>query len=143
MSTQIEINQMIIEYLSKISHKPNLIINEIVKETQKLGGVARMQIAPEQAQFMEIIVKLIKAKNCLEIGRFTGLSSLCLAKGLPKDGKLITIDNSNEFENFAKKFWKKAAVEEKIISIIGDGSKTLNDLIDQKKFFDLVFLSSV
>ena len=83
-----------------------------------LGGVAQMQIAPEQGQFLEIIVKISQAKNCLEIGRFTGLSSLCIAKGLPKHGKLVAVDNSDEFLPMAEKYWKMAMVDSKIESVI-------------------------
>ena len=97
--------------LAKNSYKQSLLINELVKETELLGKVAQMQISPEQGKFLEIIVSLIRAKHCLEIGRFTGLSTLCIAKGLPSDGTVTTIDNSNEFLNLAKKYWEKEGVE--------------------------------
>ena len=120
MSTQIEINQRVVNYLSKIGYRSDPVVNELVKATQTLSTTAQMQIAPEQGQFLEIVVKLIKAKNCLEIGRFTGLSTLCMAKGLPSDGIVLTIDNSIEFQDLAKKYWAKAGVKHKIESIIGE-----------------------
>ena len=89
MSTQIEINSDVVKYLSSNGYRPDLVIDELVKETKLLGDDAVMQIAPEQGQFLEIIVKILKVKQCLEIGRFTGLSTLCMAKGLPNDGKII------------------------------------------------------
>jgi len=142
MSNQIEINNKIVKYLSEISNISDPIINELIKETLKLGNVSQMQISPEQGKFLEIIVKLIEAKNCLEIGRFTGLSTLCMARGLPKNGKIITIDNSDEFLNLAKRFWIKADVQKKIKSIIGEGLNVLKDLIDVKKNFDIIFIDA-
>ena len=97
MSTQIEINKQLVNYLQSVGYRKDPIIDTLVKETKALGEVAIMQIAPEQGQFLEIIVKIAKAKRCLEIGRFTGLSTLCMAKGLPEDGKIIAVDNSDEF----------------------------------------------
>ena len=96
MSTQIEINSSLVEYLSTNGYRSNEIIDELVKETKNLGNLFQMQIAPEQGQFLEMIVKLSKATKCLEIGRFTGLSTLCMAKGLPENGKIIAVDNSEE-----------------------------------------------
>ena len=142
MSTQIEINQRVVNYLSKIGYRSDPVVNELVKATQTLSATAQMQIAPEQGQFLEIVVKLIKAKNCLEIGRFTGLSTLCIAKGLPPDGTVLTIDNSIEFQDLAKKYWEKAGVKHKIESIIGEGVEVLQSLIDRQKYFDLIFIDA-
>tara|TARA_Y100000590_G_C15707231_1_gene1009076 strand:- start:144 stop:800 length:657 start_codon:yes stop_codon:yes gene_type:complete len=142
MSKQIEITKKIIDYLSKYSHKQDSIINELIDETSKLGKVSQMQIAPEQGKFLELIVKLIKAKKCLEIGRFTGLSTLCIAKGLPTDGEVLSIDNSNEFLSLAKKYWQKAEVENKIESIYGEALDVLQSFIDRQKNFDFVFIDA-
>ena len=110
MSTQIGINENLIKYLEATGYRSNQIINKLVAETLSLGSVAQMQIAPEQGQFLEIIVKISQAKNCLEIGRFTGLSSLCIAKGLPENGKIITVGNSDEFLSMAERYWHMAKV---------------------------------
>ena len=142
MSTQIEITQNIVNYLSKNGYRSDPIIDELVKETNELGSVAQMQIAPEQGQFLEMIVRLIGAKNCLEIGRFTGLSALCIAKGLTTSGKVVTIDNSNEFLAVAEKYWKKKGVRNKIESVIGEGVEVLQSLIDRQNYFDLVFIDA-
>ena len=142
MSTQIEITQNIVNYLSKNGYRSDPVIDELVKETNQLGSVAQMQIAPEQGQFLEMIVRLIGAKNCLEIGRFTGLSALCIAKGLTTSGKVVTIDNSSEFLTVAEKYWKKQGVENKIESIIGEGVEVLQSLLDRQKNFDLIFIDA-
>ena len=93
MSTQIEINKQLVKYIQTIGYRQDPIIDELVIETKALGNVAQMQIAPEQGQLLKIIITIAKAKKCLEIGRFTGLSTLCMAKGLPDDGKIITTDS--------------------------------------------------
>ena len=142
MSTQIEISKKLIRYLETTGYRSDKVIDQLVAETSKLGGVAQMQIAPEQGQFLEIIVKISQAKNCLEIGRFTGLSSLCIAKGLPVNGKIIAVDNSDEFLKMAEKYWKMAMVDSKIESVIGAGVEVMQSMIDRQHFFDFIFIDA-
>ena len=124
------------------SYRPDPIIDDLVKETKALGSIQKMQIAPEQGQLLQIIVTISKAKKCLEIGRFTGLSTLCMAKGLPDDGKIFTIDNSDEFLSLANKFWEKANILNKIEPVIGDGLEVMQSYIDRQFFFDLIFIDA-
>ena len=142
MSTQIEISSEIVKYLALNGYRPDSIIDELVKKTKVLGNVAQMQIAPEQGQFLEIMVKLLRVKKCLEIGRFTGLSTLCIAKGLPYEGRIISIDNSEEFLPLAKTYWEKAGVQNKIESIIGEGVDVMQSYIDRQFFFELIFIDA-
>ena len=122
MSTQLEINKVLIKYLQDLGYRKDAVVDELEKDTKALGKVAQMQIAKEQGQFLEIIVNISKAKSCLEIGRFTGLSTLYMARGLPADGKIITVDNSEEFLPLAQKYWDKDGLTSKIESIIGSGT---------------------
>ena len=142
MSTQIGINEKLIQYLETIGYRSDEVIDKLVVETLALGSVAQMQIAPEQGQFLEIIVKISQAKNCLEIGRFTGLSSLCIAKGLSENGKIVAVDNSDEFLSMAQKYWKMAGVEKKIESIIGAGVDVMQSMIDRQHSFDFIFIDA-
>ena len=142
MSTQIEINKQLVNYLQSVGYRQDSIIDTLVKETKALGEVAIMQIAPEQGQLLEIIVKIAKVKRCLEIGRFTGLSTLCMAKGLPEDGKIIAVDNSDEFFSLANKFWEQANVLDKIESVIGNGVDVMQSYIDRQFSFDLIFIDA-
>ena len=142
MSTQIEINKHLVNYLQNKGYRPDPIIDDLVKETKALGSIQKMQIAPEQGQLLQIIVTISKAKKCLEIGRFTGLSTLCMAKGLPDDGKIFTIDNSDEFLSLANKFWEKANILNKIEPVIGDGLEVMQSYIDRQFFFDLIFIDA-
>ena len=142
MSTQIEINKQLVSYLQNVGYRRDPIIDKLVKETKALGSLAQMQIAPEQGQFLEIIVAISKAKKCLEIGRFTGLSTLCMARGLPDDGKIISIDNSDEFSSLANKFWKQADIQHKIESVIGQGVEVMQSYVDRQFSFDLIFIDA-
>ena len=142
MSTQIEINKQLVNYLQTVGYRRDPIIDKLVKETKALGSLAQMQIAPEQGQFLEIIVAISKAKKCLEIGRFTGLSTLCMARGLPDDGKIISIDNSDEFSSLANKFWKQADIQHKIESVIGQGVEVMQSYVDRQFSFDLIFIDA-
>ena len=142
MSTQIEITKNLVKYLSQNGYRDDPIIEELIKETKETGKLYQMQIAPEQGQFLEIIAKLIKAKKCLEIGRFTGLSTLCLARGTSEDGTVFTVDNSEEFLKIAEKYWNKANVNKKIKSFIGTGINILNKLNLEKEYFDLIFIDA-
>ena len=105
--------------------------------------VARMQIAKEQGQFLEIVVKISNAKSCLEIGRFTGLSTLYMARGLPKDGKIVTVDTSDEFLSIAKKYWDRDGQAAKIKSIIGAGTEVMQSFIDRQYQFDIIFIEGI
>ena len=142
MSTQIEINKKLVNYLQTVGYRRDPIIDKLVKETKALGNLAQMQIAPEQGQFLEIIVEISKAKKCLEIGRFTGLSTLCMARGLPDDGKIISIDNSDEFSSVANKYWKQADIQHKIESVIGQGVEVMQSYVDRQFSFDLIFIDA-
>ena len=142
MSDQIEITKNIIQYLNEKSYRKNIIINKLINETKKLGNVSNMQISPEQGQFLELLVKITKSKKCLEIGRFTGLSSLFIARGLPKGGKLITIDNSLEFLSIAEKYWRASKVIHKIQPVKSQGLHALYKYIEKKLFFDFIFIDA-
>ena len=142
MSTQTEINEALVQYLQSVGYREDKTITELENETLKLGGVSQMQIAKEQGQFLEIIAKISKANKCLEIGRFTGMSTLFLARGLSESGKVVTIDNSDEFLPLAKKYWELDNMTSKIESIIGDGVEVMQSMIDRQHTYDLIFIDA-
>ena len=142
MSTQIKINESLVKYLQSVGYRSDPIIDKLEEETAALGSISRMQIAKEQGQFLEMITKISNSKKCLEIGRFTGLSTLFIARGLQPEGKIVTVDNSNEFLPLAKKYWDMDNVSSKIESIIGDGLDVMQSMIDRQQNFDLVFIDA-
>ena len=142
MSTQTKIDESLEKYLQNVGYRKDKIIDELADETSKLGSVSQMQIAKEQGQFLEIITKLSKAKSCLEIGRFTGMSTLFIARGLSAEGKITTIDNSDEFLSLAKKYWDLDNMSSKIESIIGDGVEIMQSMIDRQHSYDFIFIDA-
>ena len=142
MSTQTEINEALVQYLQTVGYREDKIITALENETLKLGSVSQMQIAKEQGQFLEMITKISNAKNCLEIGRFTGMSTLFLARGIPESGKIVTVDNSDEFLSLAKKYWELDNMSSKIESIIGDGVEVMQSMIDRQQSYDLIFIDA-
>ena len=142
MSTQTKIDESLVKYLQNIGYRKDKIIDDLADETSKLGSVSQMQIAKEQGQFLEIITKLSKAKSCLEVGRFTGMSTLFIARGLSAEGKITTIDNSDEFLSLAKKYWDLDNMSSKIESIIGDGVEIMQSMIDRQHSYDFIFIDA-
>ncbi len=142
MSTQTKIDESLVKYLQNVGYRKDKIIDDLADETSKLGGVSQMQIAKEQGQFLEIITKLSKAKSCLEVGRFTGMSTLFIARGLSAEGKITTIDNSDEFLSLAKKYWDLDNMSSKIESIIGDGVEIMQSMIDRQHSYDFIFIDA-
>ena len=142
MSTQTKIDESLVKYLQNVGYRKDKIIDDLADETSKLGSVSQMQIAKEQGQFLEIIIKLSKAKSCLEVGRFTGMSTLFIARGLSPEGKITTIDNSDEFLSLAKKYWDLDNMSSKIESIIGDGVEIMQSMIDRQHSYDFIFIDA-
>ena len=142
MSTQTKIDESLVKYLQNVGYRKDKIIDDLADETSKLGSVSQMQIAKEQGQFLEIITKLSKAKSCLEVGRFTGMSTLFIARGLSAEGKITTIDNSDEFLSLAKKYWDLDNMSSKIESIIGDGVEIMLSMIDRQHSYDFIFIDA-
>ena len=101
------------QYLLDHSLRESQLLNELRQETEKLEK-SRMQISPDQGQFMSLLAGLIGARKVLEIGVYTGYSSLCLALSLPADGQIIACDISKEWTDIARAYWRKAGVDGKI-----------------------------
>lgn len=131
------------DYLLSISlHEPALL-KELRAQTAKLES-SRMQISPEQGQFMAFLVELMGAKNTLEIGTYTGYSAMWTASALPKDGKLTACDINKEWTDIAREFWKKAGFDHKIDLHLAPALETLDALIAQGKAqtFDFAFIDA-
>src|SRR5215207_2641575 len=90
------------------------IQQRLIAETQALGRVGGMQIAPEQGAFMTLLTKIAGVRKALEVGTFTGYSSLAIARGLPDDGRLLCCDISEEWTAIARRYWVEAGVEHEV-----------------------------
>lgn len=115
-----------------------------LREVTLQQEMARMQIAPEQGQFMALLVELISAKRIIEIGTFTGYSALAMAGAMPAEGKLICCDISEEWTSIGKAFWQEAGVASRIDLRIAPALETLDALIqdNQAGSFDMAFIDA-
>jgi caffeoyl-CoA O-methyltransferase len=132
-----EIHAYLIEHGSPL----DAVQLELMEETRRLGGVSLMQIAPEQGAFMTLLARLLGARRAVEVGTFTGYSSLCIARGLSEAGTLITCDVSEEWTSIARRFWEKAGVADKIDLRLGPAVETLRAL-PQDEPLDLAFIDA-
>lgn len=128
-------------YLVAHGTPPDDIQRALIEETAKLGGIANMQIAPEQGTFLTMLTRLIGAENAVEVGTFTGYSSLCIARGLPADGHLLCCDVSEEWTATAREYWAKAGVDDRIELRIAPGVETLGAL-PREETIDFAFIDA-
>ena len=131
------------QYLLSISLREPEILTKLRQETAA-HPLAMMQIDPDQGQFLALLVQLLGAKKTLEIGVFTGYSSLVVALILPPFGKVVALDVSEEFTDIARRYWKEAQVEDKIELHIAPAVDTLNQLIADgaANTFDFAFIDA-
>ena len=142
MSSNLPINKQIEKYIDEYSLKLHPVQDEIIKYNDTLGKKKKLQISINQCHFLYLVTKLFKPKEILEIGTFTGLSSLSMCIGLENDSKITTIDKNKDTSLVAKNFFEKAKVSEKIDIIIDEAINGINKLISQKKMFDLIFIDA-
>ena len=133
MGSNLEITKEIENYINNNSVKLNPIQKEIILYNKSLGDIKRMQISVSQCHFLHLIIKISKINKILEIGTFTGLSTLSMALALSNDGKLIALDKNQETNKVAVNFLKKAKQENKVQTIIKPALESLNELIKQNK----------
>lgn len=143
INKSINLNSHLYEYLLSVSLREAEILTRLRKETrQHLDG--DMQISPEQGQFIALLINLIQAKKILEIGTFTGYSTLWMALSLPDTGSIITCDISEKDTAIAKKYWHQGKVGHKIDLQLAPAIETLDKLLKQGEAdsFDFVFIDA-
>lgn len=123
------------------SHTSDPILQSLREETDRLGDISKMQISEEQGSFMSLLVAAIGAKSAIEIGTFTGYSSICIARGLSRDGRLICIDESKEWTDIARKYWREAGVDSRIELRLGAAIPSLQKL-EPSLTFDFAFIDA-
>jgi caffeoyl-CoA O-methyltransferase len=128
-------------YLLAHGTPPDEVQRELIAETEALGGIAMMQIAPEQGALMTMITHLIGARRAIEVGTFTGYSALCIARGLPDDGRLLCCDVSEEWTAIGRRAWERAGVAGKIELRLAPALDTLQAL-PPDPVVDLAFIDA-
>jgi len=143
MGRNVLLTDTLYRYLVDHSVREHPVLAGLRAETAKQKH-AGMQIGADQGQFMALLTKLVGAKRCLEVGVFTGYSSLSVALALPEDGNIIALDVSEEWTSIARRYWKKAGVDKKIDLRLGPALATLDTLISlrQSGRFDMAFIDA-
>lgn len=139
----LNLDNRLYEYLLEHSLRETDVQRRLRERTRALE-MSRMQIAPEQGQFMALLVKLTGALRILEIGTFTGYSALCLAGAMPAHGRLICCDLSEEWTGIGRPFWDEAGVAGRIDLRLGPALETLDGLLElgEHRGFDMVFVDA-
>ena len=142
MLKNIEVTEDLLDYIYNHTQPLHPVQRDILAHNKTLGDIQRMQISEIQGYFLQLIIKINNVKNCLEIGTFTGFSTLTMALALPNGGKLITLDHDEKIVHVAKKFFKKGKLENKIETVISPALDTLKKFLQEGKKFDLVFIDA-
>lgn len=139
----IELDDRVHAYLMAVSLREDAIARSLREATADMPE-HNMQIAPEQGQFMAMLVKLMGARRCIEVGVFTGYSSLLVATALPPDGSIIACDISDTYTRLARTYWERAGVAERIDLRLGPAMDTLTELLANEgpNAFDFAFIDA-
>ena len=141
MSHNPHLPQALYDYL--VAHNPpaDPLIEDLVEETAAMGNIRSMQVGVEQAAFLSFMVRLLGARFVVEVGTFTGLSGLAMARALPEGGRLLCCDVSEEYTSVARRYWKRAGVEDRIDLRIAPAVETLRALPDDRSV-DMAFVDA-
>jgi predicted O-methyltransferase YrrM len=131
------------EYLLRVSLREPDVLRDLRAETARLAQRS-MQIAPEQGQFMALLARLVGARRCIEVGVFTGYSSLAVALALPDDGRIVACDVSEEWTSIARRYWQRAGVADRIDLRLAPALETLDSLLagGEAGRYDLAFIDA-
>lgn len=139
----LDLNNQLYDYLLSASLREPEVLRQLRQETA-LHPQAGMQISPEQGQFMALLVQLLGATKTLEVGVFTGYSSLCVALAIPSTGKIVACDLNEEYTSIARRYWQTAGVADKIDLRLAPALETLDRLLadGQAETFDFAFIDA-
>ena len=142
MGKDLDINNKIQTYIQNLSQPLHPIQKEIIAYNETLGDIKRMQISVSQCHFLHLMIKTCNAKNILEIGTFTGLSTLSMSLALSDEGSIIALDKNLETNKIALDFFNKANQGKKIKTIVKPALDSLNDIKKENILFDIVFIDA-
>ena len=140
MGADLNITKLLQDYILKYGLKLHPVQKEIINYNLSLGDIKRMQISISQCQFLHLIIKVSKIKRVLEIGTFTGLSTLSMALALPEDGEITAVDKDKNTSKKANEFFKKAKQDSKISIIVKSALEALMEIRDKK--YELIFIDA-
>ena len=140
MGADLNITKLLQDYILKYGLKLHPVQKEIINYNLSLGDIKIMQISISQCQFLHLIIKVSKIKRVLEIGTFTGLSTLSMALALPEDGEITAVDKDKNTSKKANEFFKKAKQDSKISIIVKSALEALMEIRDKK--YELIFIDA-
>ena len=131
------------KYIDSVGYNESDILMKNREETKELGSISIMQVGAAQGAFLSILCKVSKFQNCLEVGVFTGYSSLCIGTAIGDNAQLTVIDNNEKYLSIAQKYWSLAKIDKKINLINNDAIDALHDLKSgfQEKY-DFAFIDA-
>lgn len=133
------------DYVRASADPPDEVVADLIAETTAMtaagDGRPTYQVAPEQAGFLQLLTRLVGARWAIEIGTFTGLSALAIARGLPADGGLLCLDRDAHWTDVARRYWARAGVDERVELRIGEAAALL-DALPRQPTFDLAFVDA-
>ena len=137
------LDQKIQDYIQRTTLREEPLLRELREETARMPN-ARMQIGPEQGQFMRLLAKASGARSYLEIGGFTGYSALSMALALPEDGQIVACDVSEEYTTVARRYWERAGVAGRIDLRLGPALDSLDRMLErgERDRFDMAFVDA-
>jgi len=135
----VPLNEELYNYIVNTFADEDEVLQNIVRETE-INNIPLIQVSPELGKFLFLLVKLVKAKRVLEIGTLAGYSSIWMARALPEDGKLTTLEISRHHADFSLNNFKKAGLESKIELGFGNAMDSLENLKSEK--FDMCFIDA-
>ena len=144
MADQISLSSELLDYIRDVSLREDEVLRELRELTMDLPGGPSMLIMPEEGQLLSFLVSLTGARTIVEIGTFTGYSTLCMAKELPPQGRLITCDITKKWPAIASDYWRRSGVGDRIEVRIGPAVETLANLIEElgENAIDLIFIDA-
>lgn len=138
----ISLDAKLYDYVIAHGHNHDPLLSELAEQTEReLGAVAGMQISPEQGTFMALLAQISGARNAVEVGTFTGYSALCVARALPRDGKLLCCDVNETWTQIAQRYWERAGVRDRITLKLAPALETLRALPAEPSF-DFAFIDA-
>lgn len=144
MAGQTELSPQLLDYVREVSLREDAVLRELREETAQYPMGTAMQVMPEEGQLLAVLVRLTGASRVLEVGTFTGYSTLCMARALPPTGRLVTCDISDRWPAIGAPYWKRAGVADRIEVRIGDARDILAGLLADgaADTVDLVFVDA-
>lgn len=128
MADQVAADKALLDYVRDVSLREDEVLAGLREETAQLPGGTALQVMAEEGQLLALLARLTGARTVLEVGTYTGYSTLCLARAVPADGEVITCDVTARWPKIGRPYWEKAGVADRIELLVGDAGKTLEGL---------------